>query len=82
MPERVAVFLDGANIYRAFRAAFGATRYAPLKLASDLTGNRQLIRVTFYIAAVPQQMGVQLYADQQRFLTRLKGGGDGVCRRL
>lgn len=67
MPERVSVFVDGANVYRAFRAALGSARYSPLKLAAELARGRQLIRTSFYIAAVPQQMGAQLYADQQRF---------------
>lgn len=64
--------MDGANVYRAFRAAFGSARYSPLKLAAELARGRQLIRTSFYIAAVPQQMGAQLYADQQRFLNNLK----------
>ena len=72
MPERVAVFMDGANIYRAFRTAFGSARYSPVKLATELAAGRPLVRATFHIAAVPQQMGAQLYADQQRFLTHLK----------
>jgi uncharacterized LabA/DUF88 family protein len=72
MPDRAAVFMDGANIYRAFKEAFGSARYSPWKLAVELSAGRQLVRAHFYIAAVPQQMGAQLYADQQRFLNRLK----------
>ncbi len=72
MPERVAAFLDGANIYRAFKEAFGSGRYSPWKLVLELAAGRQLVRAGFYIAAVPQQMGAQLYADQQRFLNHLK----------
>lgn len=64
--------MDGANIYRAFRNAFGSGKYAPIKLATELASGRQLVAARFYIAAVPQQMGAQLYADQQRFLTHLK----------
>jgi hypothetical protein len=29
VPARVAVFIDGANVYRAFKAVFGWTRYSP-----------------------------------------------------
>ncbi len=72
MPERVAVFMDGANIYRAFKSSFGSARYSPIKLANALAAGRSLVRANFYIGAVPQQMGVKLYADQQRFLSRLK----------
>jgi uncharacterized LabA/DUF88 family protein len=64
--------MDGANIYRAFQNAFGSGKYSPVKLAVELAAGRQLVSSHFYIAAVPQQMGVQLYADQQRFLMHLK----------
>ncbi len=72
MRERVAVFMDGANIYRAFKSSFGSVRYSPLKLASVLAAERTLVRANFYIGAVPQQMGAELYAGQQRFLSKLK----------
>lgn len=64
--------MDGANIYRAFRSAFGSGRYSPVKLAAELAAGRLLVSGHFYIAAVPQQMGTRLYADQQRFLMHLK----------
>lgn len=72
MPDRVAVFIDGSNAYHAFKAAFGSGKYDPLKLARALASGRPLVHVGYYIGAVPQQMGAQLYADQQRFLARLK----------
>jgi uncharacterized LabA/DUF88 family protein len=68
----VAVFIDGANAYRAFRNAFGSARYAPMRLAGELAAGRPLVRVGFYIAAVPQEMDPQLYAGQQRFLAHLR----------
>lgn len=71
MPERVAVFIDGANTYRAFIQAFGSARYSPLRLATLLAAGRDLVRTNFYVAAVPQDMGLQLYAGQQKFLRRL-----------
>jgi uncharacterized LabA/DUF88 family protein len=71
MPVRVAVFIDGANVYRAFKTVFGWTRYSPLQLAAGLAAGRHGVRTAFYIAAVPQEMGADVYADQQRFLRRL-----------
>ncbi len=68
----MAVFIDGANVYRAFKRLFGSARYAPLRLAAELAAGRDLVRAAFYIAAVPQQMGLQLYSDQQRFLRALR----------
>ena len=72
MPERVAVFIDGANAYRAFKAVFASARYSPSRLAAELAGGRELVRATFYIAAVSQEMGHDLYASQRRFLSRLR----------
>jgi len=45
MPDRAAVFMDGANIYRAFKEAFGSARYSPWKLAVELSAGRQLVEV-------------------------------------
>ena len=72
MSVRVAVFIDGANVYRAFKTVFGWTRYSPLQLAAWLAAGRHVVRTAFYIAAVPQEMGADVYADQQRFLRRLR----------
>ena len=72
MPVRVAVFIDGANVYRAFKTVFGWTRYSPVQLAAALAARRHVVRTAFYIAAVPQEMGADVYADQQRFLRRLR----------
>ena len=35
-----------------------------MKLATELAAGRPLARTSFYIAAVPQQMGAQLYVNQ------------------
>ena len=75
MPDRVMVFIDGSNVYHAFRTVFGSGKYDVAKLASELVAdrpNRQLVTAHYYIAAVSREMGEQPYADQQRFLARLK----------
>ncbi len=72
MPDRVAVFVDGSNAYHAFKATFGSGKYSPLKLARALAGGRAIVRIGYYIGAVPQQMDAQIYAGQQRFLAGLK----------
>ncbi|HPW56138.1 MAG: NYN domain-containing protein [Thermoanaerobaculaceae bacterium] len=72
MSDRVAVFIDGSNAYHAFKASFGSGKYSPLKLARELAGPRPIVRVGFYIGAVRQEMGSDLYAQQQRFLAHLK----------
>lgn len=72
MSDRVAVFIDGSNVYHAFKATYGSGSYSPVRLARALAAGRSLVRIGFYIGAVPQQMGAQLYAGQQRFLAHLK----------
>jgi uncharacterized LabA/DUF88 family protein len=72
MPQRVAVFMDGANLYQAFRAAFGSARYSPAGLATVLAAGRPVVHSGFYIGAVTRQMGEDLYAHQQRFLAKLR----------
>ncbi len=58
------VFIDGSNAYHAFKEAYGSGKYDVQKLGKALSTNRSLIRVNFYTAAVPQQMGKALYANQ------------------
>lgn len=72
MPDRVTVFIDGSNVYRAFKAAYGSGKYDVVKLGTALAAGRPLVKIQFYTGAVTQQMGKQLYADQQRFLSHLK----------
>lgn len=55
-PERVAVFIDGSNAYHASKSAFGSGKYDLLKLARGLATGRPLVRIGYYIGAVPQQM--------------------------
>jgi uncharacterized LabA/DUF88 family protein len=76
MPDRVAVLIDEANAYRAFKAAFGSARYSPARLARQLAAGRQLARAVFYTAVVPRQMGESLYAGQRRFLSHLRNEPD------
>jgi uncharacterized LabA/DUF88 family protein len=72
MPDRVMVFIDGSNIYRAFKTAYGSGRYAVAKLGDALAAGRPLVQIHFYTASVTQEMGETLYAGQQRFFAHLK----------
>ncbi len=72
MPDRIMVFIDGPNLYRGFRAAYGSGKYDVVKLGTTLAAGRTLVKIHFYTGAVTQQMGKDLYADQQRFFSHLK----------
>jgi len=66
--ERVVVFIDGSNLYRAFQKVYGAGNYNLVKLAEILTGKeRTLSKVHYYVGKIKQEGNKQLYTDQQRF---------------
>ena len=70
--ERVAIFIDGSNLYRCCKAEFGKASIDFEKFASLLAGNRKLVRAYYYNAVVRRADGEQRYKEQQRFLDRLR----------
>lgn len=74
MAERAALFIDGNNWYHSLRAAgirdLVELNYA--KISRKLLGPRDWIGTRYYIGQVKQRGNTQLYADQRRFLDRLK----------
>jgi len=69
--ERVAIFIDGANLYHCLRDEFGKHHIDMEKLPAKLCGDRKLIRTHYYIAAVDGVRHPEEQKDQQRFLDRL-----------
>ena len=68
--DRVAVFIDGANLYKALKYKFTRASVDFGKLAGLLVGERQLLRTYYYNAAYP---GSDTRAkDQQKFFDALK----------
>ena len=70
-PARVAIFIDGSNLYHSltehchrYDVDFGG-------LAAKLTGDRQLFRTYYYNVLRDQDRNPQAYQDQQRFLNAL-----------
>jgi uncharacterized LabA/DUF88 family protein len=66
------VFIDGSNLYHALKATYGTGKYDVVKLGRELAAGRSLVQINYYIAQVNRAMGEALYADQQRFFSRLK----------
>jgi uncharacterized LabA/DUF88 family protein len=69
--ERVAIFIDGSNLYhsleencRRFDLDFGA-------FSSKLSGSRTLFRTYYYNVLRDRDRNPQAYQDQQKFLTAL-----------
>ena len=72
MEERVAVFIDGSNLYHALRANF--TRY-DLKFADfikKLCGGRHLFRAYYYNVLQDPSQRAEAYREQQEFLSALR----------
>jgi uncharacterized LabA/DUF88 family protein len=68
---RVAVFIDGSNLYHGVKRAGLKQKLDLPKLAALLVGDRDLVRTYYYVAPVPQAMDPEGAKAQQRFLQRL-----------
>jgi uncharacterized LabA/DUF88 family protein len=72
MSERVAVFIDGSNLYHCLKDECNKVNIDFAKLAEILRDGRKLIRTYYYNAVVSQQDDAQRHRDQQRFFEKLR----------
>lgn len=70
--ERVAIFIDGSNLYHGLRDQIGKTNLDFQKFGELLCKGRKLIRTYYYNAPLKQQYDREKYQSQQRFFERLK----------
>jgi len=63
---KVAIFIDGSNLYHGGKRA--NLRVDVQKLARKLVGDRELVRTYYYAAPVPQEMNPAVHESQARFL--------------
>jgi len=70
--ERVAVFVDGSNLYHCLRDEFGSFRIGYSLLAERLVGDRRLVRVYYYNAVVHPSQGQEQRLKQQSFFDALR----------
>jgi uncharacterized LabA/DUF88 family protein len=70
--ERVAIFIDGSNLFHALQTDFGRTDVDFGLLAQKLIGNRRLVRVYYYTAVMDQNRDPTRYAKTMRFLDALR----------
>ena len=72
MAERVAIFIDGSNLYHALRANLGRYDLNFAEFASKLCGTRRLFRTYYYnVLQDPSQRG-EGHREQQEFLNALR----------
>jgi len=70
--ERVMIFIDGANFYRALKNEYGKADIDFEKFQTLLVEGRKHIRTYYYNATVDQSQDKKRYAAQQRFFQRLE----------
>ena len=72
MSDRIAIFIDGSNLYHALQANFKHHNLNFTEFANKLTGSRQLFRVYYYNILQEPAQWPEAYRDQQEFLDNLR----------
>lgn len=72
MEDRVAIFIDGSNLYHALRSNLGRYDLNFAEFTKKLCGPRRLFRTYYYnVLQDPGQRG-EAYREQQEFLNALR----------
>ena len=69
--ERVAIFIDGSNLYHSLQENCGRFDVDFAALGQRLTDGRDLLRIYYYNVLRDSDRDPQAYQDQQKFLTAL-----------
>lgn len=69
--ERVAIFIDGSNLYHSSKA-LNIKKINFKKLISELVGDRELISVFYYVAPLDIKINREKYWKHQKFLNMLR----------
>jgi len=72
MEDRVAIFIDGSNLYHALRSNFKRYDLNFAEFARTLCGTRQLSRVYYYNVLQDPSQHPESYREQQDFLEALR----------
>jgi uncharacterized LabA/DUF88 family protein len=74
VPDRAVLFIDGNNWYHGLRDArvYDLARLDYSKIARKLVGPRTWTATRYYIGQMQQIGNTERYAEQRRFLSRLK----------
>lgn len=72
MRERVALFIDGSNLYNGMRENLANTRVNLQEFIRQLTNNRSLHRAYYYNAPLTDDYDQDLREGQQRFFESLR----------
>jgi len=72
MEDRVAIFIDGSNLYHALRSSFKRHDLNFAEFASKLCGSRRLFRIYYYNVLQDPIQRPDGYREQQEFLDILR----------
>jgi uncharacterized LabA/DUF88 family protein len=72
MEDRVAIFIDGSNLYHALRSNLGRYDLNFAEFASKLCGPRRLFRVYYYNVLQDPSQRAEGHREQQEFLNALR----------
>ena len=65
--NRLAIFIDGSNLYNGMRENLDSTRVNVQEFIKQLTAERSIIRSYYYNAALTEDYDDELREGQQRF---------------
>jgi len=72
MEDRVAIFIDGSNLYHALRSNLGRFDLNFIEFVSKLSGDRRLFRTYYYNVLQDSIQRPDGYREQQEFLDILR----------
>ena len=72
MEDRVAIFIDGSNLYHALHDVYKRHDVNFAELTHRLCGGRRLFRTYYYNVEQEQMQGSDGYHEQQEFLDSLR----------
>jgi uncharacterized LabA/DUF88 family protein len=72
MENRIAIFIDGSNLYHALRSNFKRHDLNFTGFTSRLCGSRQLFRIYYYNVLQDQAQWPEGYREQQEFFDILR----------
>lgn len=70
--DRVAIFIDGSNLYHSLKAEFNRTDLDFWTFCQKLTNEWHLVRTYYYNAPVDQTKEPPRYSDQQKFFNEMR----------
>jgi len=72
MEDRVAIFIDGSNLYHALRENCGRVNLNFVQFTNKLCGTRRLFRTYYYNVLQDPSQRPEGYREQQEFLDMLR----------